>query len=213
MRIATITLSILFSTFLLGQTPHTTETTGQQNGFSTLEIIRTIRKKLKLEHSSPIIFRRIEPNNDTIHIGKKVIHLSSYHVFDRSDTVDYFILLNLKSDTITFGLQDESLITIKEALNEKGKWMPIEHWIFSDCGNSYFPLHRLVKAQFAIIKTRKHKGGHSSLQRLRLKTWVDGPVIISDPYEGSADISEFTFEPHPSVHTGYFLQFISYLEK
>lgn len=118
---------------------------------------------------------------------------------------DYFIcyLVNNTDSTYLVNRQDGSLIMIREALNEKGSWTPIEYWVYSGCGNSYFNPLELKSGNAVKIPMQKYSGDFNTQIRLKFKN--RGQIIYSDPYSGSINKSLFqkeTNEVHGILYHG-----------
>ena len=45
---------------------------------------------------------------------------------------------------------------IQEAKNSKGEWVPIEHWLYSRCGNSYMNPLVLNPGEEVLVPIKKH---------------------------------------------------------
>jgi hypothetical protein len=101
-------------------------------------------------------------------------------------------LINTSKSTLSAKKQDGSLIMIQEALNENGKWIPIEYWVYSGCGNSYFNPLKLESGKYVMIPIKKYSGNFKTKIRLKLKT--NSKVLYSYPFEGSIDKSQFKKE-------------------
>ncbi len=107
---------------------------------------------------------------------------------------DYFTayLVNTSDTTFIANRQDGSLIMIQEALNEEGKWQPIEYWVYSGCGNSYFDPLKLDPGKYAMIPVKKYSGSFNTKIRLKLKK--DNTLFYSTPFEGKIEKSQFKKE-------------------
>lgn len=103
----------------------------------------------------------------------------------------YFIgyLVNTSDSTFEAGRQDGSLIMIQEALDKKGKWKPIEYWVYSGCGNSYFNSLSLDSGKCVMIPIKKYSGNFET--RIRLKLKYGDEILFSDSFEGSINKSQF----------------------
>ena len=107
---------------------------------------------------------------------------------------DHFVahLVNNMEEDISIERQDGSLMMIQEALNKEGEWQPIEFWVPSGCGNSYFYPLTLKSQHYIMFPVKKYKGNYST--KIRLK-WRNGEkVIYSRPFEGSIDEVQFQKE-------------------
>lgn len=101
-------------------------------------------------------------------------------------------LINATKDTIIATRQDGSLIIIQEALNEKGEWKPIEYWVHSGCGNSYFDPLRLDPGNFVLVPIKKYTGNYQTKIRLKWKNGVE--INYSESFDGSINKSQFERE-------------------
>ena len=78
--------------------------------------------------------------------------------------------------------QDNSLIMIMEAQDSLANWRPIEYWIWSDCGNSYFHPLSLEQGQSVTFKIPIYSGTIETM--LRLKLLGAENFIYSDVFVG-----------------------------
>lgn len=101
-------------------------------------------------------------------------------------------LINTTDSTFSAKRQDGSLIMIQEALNEKGKWIPIEYWVHSGCGNSYFNPLKLDSGKYIMIPIKKYSGNFKTKIRLKLK--AGKTIFYSEPFQGEIDKSQFKKE-------------------
>ncbi len=100
--------------------------------------------------------------------------------------------INNTSSKIDIDLQDGSLMMIQEALNENGKWEPIEYWVYSGCGNSYFHSLELNPGEYTIIPIPVYKGEFKT--KIRLKYVRNDIVYYSKAFEGSISPNQFKRE-------------------
>jgi len=98
-------------------------------------------------------------------------------------------LVNTTDSVFNSRLQDGSLLMIQEALNENGRWSPIEYWVRSGCGNSYFRSLNLEPGQQVMIPIKKYQGSYKTKMRLKLQT--SKGIIYSETFEGSVEVSQF----------------------
>lgn len=98
-------------------------------------------------------------------------------------------LINLTDSTFNSQRQDGSLMMIQEALNANGRWSPIEYWVRSRCGNSYFAFLNLKPGQQVMIPIKKYQGSFKTKMRLKLQTGNE--IFYSDTFEGSVEPSQF----------------------
>ena len=78
-------------------------------------------------------------------------------------------LVNTTDSTFHATRQDGSLMMIQEAKDENGEWQPIEYWIPSGCGNSYFDPLRLDPNEYAKVAIIKYSGRFETKLRLKFK--------------------------------------------
>lgn len=107
---------------------------------------------------------------------------------------DYFTayLINTSDSTFNADRQDGSLMMIQEAMNEKGEWEPIEYWVYSGCGNSYFSPLELTTGNYVMIPIKRYSGAYKTQFRLKMKK--DEELFYSGTYEGSIELSQFAME-------------------
>jgi len=110
------------------------------------------------------------------------------------DPKGYFTayLINTSDSLFYADRQDGSLIMIQEALNEEDQWMPIEYWVYSGCGNSYFDPLELDSGKFVMIPIRKYSGNFKTKMRLKLKK--DDTIVYSQSFDGKINTSQFEKE-------------------
>lgn len=103
----------------------------------------------------------------------------------------YFLgyLVNTTNETFEIERQDGSLIMIQEALNEDGEWRPIEYWVYSGCGNSYFNPLILTPNKYVMVPIKKYTGSFKTQIRLKLRNRKK--TIYSPPFSGSIDRTQF----------------------
>jgi hypothetical protein len=98
-------------------------------------------------------------------------------------------LINASDSIVKIERQDGSLIMIQEAKNEEGEWVPIEHWLYSWCGNSYMNPLVLEHGQKVMIPIKKYSGTFETVVRLKLK--IGEVLVYSDPFISSIDLNQF----------------------
>lgn len=82
--------------------------------------------------------------------------------------------------------QDGSLMMIQEALLEDGRWLPIEYWVHSGCGNSYFNPLKLEPNTYVVVPIRKYSGDYKTKVRLKMKQ-NGQQLFVSKSFEASID--------------------------
>jgi hypothetical protein len=160
----------------------------QSNGYSHLDTILTLKNNSLLKNTA-YIFKRIDPSKPYLFFGSDTIDLSQKLDLDRSDTIQYFIVYNSGRKPIKLQRQDGSMITVKEAINYQNKWLPVEFWNYSWCGNSYIDV-LISPGQLLVLKTLKLKGEKKTTMRMRLKSETNG-VLLSEPFETTLDPNYF----------------------
>ena len=114
--------------------------------------------------------------------------------YDNAKATDYFTayLVNASDSSFTAKRQDGSLIMIQEALDEKGKWLPIEYWVYSGCGNSYFDPLELGSGKYVMIPIKKYTGSFQT--KIRLRFLQGNKLYCSEPFDANIDKSQFKKE-------------------
>ncbi|MGV3612569.1 MAG: hypothetical protein ACO1N0_16540 [Fluviicola sp.] len=132
--------------------------------------------------------------------------------YENLKVTDYFTAYLVNTSDSSFGAkrQDGSLIMIQEALNEDGKWMPIEYWVYSGCGNSYFDPLDLSPGKYVMIPIRKYEGNFETQIRLR---FLQGKhLYYSESFKAKIDKSQFERETE-NVHGILYHGKANYLER
>ncbi len=118
---------------------------------------------------------------------------------------------NNSNDTLSFPIQDASLIAIIEAKNNLGKWRPIQFWPISGCGNSYYS-PRLLPGKTILFTVDNNFGTENTVLRLRLHG--NDTIYISNEFRGTVNQSVFDKSKNFPKDFGYILcDSIFYLEK
>jgi len=119
--------------------------------------------------------------------------LESFHWLKHTKA-DFFscYLINTTDSTFNASRQDMSLIMIQEALDKDGNWQPIEYWVYSGCGNSYFYPLELIPNTCVLVPIIKYTGDYET--KIRLKFKYDKKVIYSTSFNGSIQKSQFKKE-------------------
>lgn len=107
---------------------------------------------------------------------------------------EYFTayLINTSDSTFNADRQDGSLMMIQEAMNERGEWQPIEYWVYSGCGNSYFSPLSLATGSYVMIPIKRYSGSFKTQFRLKMKK--DEELFYSQTFDGSIELSQFATE-------------------
>lgn len=184
MRITLLIILIILGSNLFAQELFYSEDGLQSSGYSRVDTILTLSKNIRFD-KAPYVLKRVNIENPYFVSGADTISLPQALFSYKADSIEYFILYNSGSKQIKLLRQDGSLITTKEAVNYQNKWKPVEFWIYSWCGNSYYPMI-LDPGQLMLFTTYKLKGGSNTTMRLRLKT-ESNAVLISESFESSVD--------------------------
>jgi hypothetical protein len=107
--------------------------------------------------------------------------------YSKSHFIAY--LVNMTDSSFYSKTQDGSLLIIQEALDENNKWQPIEYWIPSGCGNSYFNPLSLEAGKCVLVPIKKYTGNYKT--QFRLKFNIGKSIIYSDTFEASLDKTQF----------------------
>lgn len=102
-------------------------------------------------------------------------------------------LINTSDSSFKADRQDGSLIMIQEAMDKEGKWQPIEYWVYSGCGNSYFYPLDLASGKYVMIPIKKYSGRFKTKLRLKMKL-NNSSLFYSEPFEGRIDKRQFKKE-------------------
>ena len=104
-------------------------------------------------------------------------------------------LINTTDTTFSANRQDGSLIMIQEALDENGKWNPIEYWVYSGCWNSYFSPLKLNAGKCVLIPIKKYTGTFKT--KIRLKFKYGDHIMYSHSFDGSINQTQFRQKDAP----------------
>ena len=97
-------------------------------------------------------------------------------------------ITNYSSDTILIPIQDNSVISILEAIDKNGVWRPIQFWPISGCGNSYYS-ESILPNQTLMFTVKKDFGDY--LTRMRLRLHGTDTILISQEFSGAIDENMF----------------------
>ncbi|AZQ60795.1 hypothetical protein EI427_00780 [Flammeovirga pectinis] len=95
---------------------------------------------------------------------------------------------NLTDSLLHIELQDGESMAIQEAQDENGNWRPIEYWVNSWCGNSYY-FYTMIPNQYAYFNIPVYKGDFKTKLRLKIKN--SDTILYSPPFSGSIDLNQF----------------------
>lgn len=118
--------------------------------------------------------------------------LSNYFGFEPHD--DYLLqawpvfIINKSNDTILIDIQDGAVFMLREAMDRSGKWLPIEHWFYSTCGNSYGQIP-VPQKQALLTKVLKCTGNYQTKIRFKLKH--NQQIFYSNSFIGWINESHF----------------------
>jgi hypothetical protein len=126
--------------------------------------------------------RTTTPNNDnsfgvSVIISAKVVYKKAYPVF----------IINETNSKQLLELEDGQVMMIQEAKNENGDWLPIEAWMYSDCGNSYYSLV-LEPRQYGFTRIKQYYGDF--VTELRVKMQNGDSFIYSNTFKGRINKSQ-----------------------
>ncbi len=129
---------------------------------------------------------------DTDHIPRNMKSLG-FTWYDYNPK-DYFVshLVNNTDSTFKAKRQDGSLIMIQEALDEDSTWKPIEYWVHSGCGNSYFSPLKLEPGECIMVPIKKYSGSFKT--QIRLKFKYGKSVIYTNSFEAKISKAQFKRE-------------------
>ncbi|BDD09489.1 hypothetical protein FUAX_19210 [Fulvitalea axinellae] len=97
-------------------------------------------------------------------------------------------VVNEGIDTVDVLVQDGSFRMIQEAKDKNGVWRPIEYWLNSKCGNSYWH-QSLAPGEFAIVGMNRYTEGNETELRIRLD--IGDSVLFSAPFWGKVKACQF----------------------
>lgn len=100
-------------------------------------------------------------------------------------------IVNL-SDTIkAINTQDSRIKMIQEALMPDSIWIPIEFWVNSWCGNSYYD-NFIDPKEYLLTGIFSYSG--DTIVKLRLKADLNGKIVYSNEYFGAVTKSQIKKE-------------------
>lgn len=209
MKIIFIVLFSFSCSYLPGQKLFYSDEGMQINGSSHIDTIITHLNKTRVSNTNYIL-KRLEPLSRYVVIGSDTVNLSQVINLKRLDSNEYFTLYNSGNKPIKLLLQDGSMITTREAVNYQNKWLPVEFWNYSWCGNSYYPIS-IEPGQLLLFTTYKLKGTGKTKMRLRLKTESNG-ILVSDSFEAFVDPDYFVLNTSLKIYKLEVMQGFTYLK-
>lgn len=113
-------------------------------------------------------------------------------------------LINASDTTFKFTVQDGWIPMIREAIDDSGKWQPVEFWLLNWCGVGYRKDSLQPNEQF-IVRTFLYGGSYFT--KIRFKFYLDGYILYSDIYEGLINKNQFIL----TTPRDYFSSYRSFL--
>lgn len=185
MKNCLILFIIFFSTLTLAQNNLQSDSITTKDG-TNYYVSQQIRytKKIMLKNKGKI-FLELHPEQTSANFPKEKFILR--------DSTKYFIgyIVNGTEKNLSLQLQDGSLFMIQEAQNNKGEWLPIEHWEYSWCGNSYYSWLGLDKKYYAVFPVRIYSGNYKTKIRLKMLDDRTKKIYYSESFEGQINPSYF----------------------
>lgn len=123
----------------------------------------------------------------------------SFHLVNNQGQQQVWIINNSK-DTVTIQMQDWSYVCILQAKTKNGRWLPIEYWEFSDCGNSSYHRPIMPKMANSFITQLPNRGNYKT--KLRYKLLTKGKYYYSNEFNGKINYCEFVEDISDYVEKG-----------
>lgn len=133
--------------------------------------------------------------NLTIADKYRTAYLSSPDIYDSLDrlvwtykapydsiTKTRCYLINCSANPALLQISDGKLIAIQEAQDDNKKWLPIEKFELSGCGNSYSKIE-IKQKSLIMIPINKYSGTYKT--KCRLKIMSDGQIYYSNEFESA----------------------------
>ena len=95
---------------------------------------------------------------------------------------------NHSNDTMSFPIQDESIIAILEAKDHNEEWKPIQFWPISRCGNSFYSIY--INPGQTLLITVENVFGKTPTE-LRIRLHGNDTIYVSNTFKGKIDPSNF----------------------
>jgi hypothetical protein len=96
--------------------------------------------------------------------------------------VDYY-----GDNELRIQIQDSRIVAVQQAMDSSGNWVSVEHFIHSDCGNSYSSA-RIRKNQSYQFKIAKYEGNYQT--KMRLKALINGQILYSNEFTGNINYEQ-----------------------
>jgi hypothetical protein len=100
----------------------------------------------------------------------------------------YIYLINKSDSAVNYSSQDGKIPMIREAINDKGEWQPIEYWEWSWCGNSYHS-GAISPGKNYCMNTFVYGGAIRT--KIRFKMLLGNYILYSDSYNGRVNKGQF----------------------
>lgn len=140
-----------------------------------------------------------EENWDKLSIKKRLKMLDSTKLANKLEADSVHLInnqgknqvwvINNTSDTVSIQMQDWSFICILQGLTKSGRWLPLQYWRFSGCGNSYHHKQFAPKTANSFLFTIPNKGDYQT--KLRFKILGVDQFYYSNEFTGKIDYCEF----------------------
>ncbi|MBC3538783.1 hypothetical protein ACFSC6_20255 [Rufibacter sediminis] len=118
-----------------------------------------------------------------------IMMADSAHLLNNLGLNQVWVINNTK-DTVSVQMQDGSFICVLQAMDRTGKWLPVEYWQFSKCGNSYYDKKFPAKTASSFITKLPKTGNYAT--KLRFKLLGKGSFYYSNEFVGKIDLCDFT---------------------
>lgn len=158
-------------------------------GFNSKNYAQDLQKEMLINQNS--IINESVMNDKIIKNFEKRAKFEKINVFIEQKDEDKFSIFikNSSSENLVLVPQDNSLYLIQEAVDEKGKWKPIEFQGFSTCGNSYDRKINFNSNQIIELDSQKYKGNFST--KIRFKLRLNSQIYYSNSLPAKINISKF----------------------
>lgn len=127
---------------------------------------------------------------DTIFVRDNLGYIVNIQIIRGTNhiSVNKLTIRNNSDSAIFVPIEDNKLVMIQEAKDSLGNWKPIEHFLHSDCGNSYssftIPPNNTYELKFA-----KFCGDYKTKIRIRLS--INHKEYLSNEFEGNINYEQF----------------------
>lgn len=132
-----------------------------------------------------------QKNEWVINEKRRALHqLDSIHTYNNETNKLEVLVWNNSPDTVSLTIQDGSFQCILEAKNGVGEWQPIDLWIFSNCGNSYYRRHFAPQESSSFVFDLPHTGSFETQLRFKLRL-EEKKYCYSNVFNGKIDLCNF----------------------